>query len=515
MSFPMGVSAVGIPVNLPGYCLNPVGTGHTTPWLQLTTADMQGIWGGSTANWTQLADSTNANLANCDATSSGVGPPIAITRVVRQDDSGTTQNFDNYMANAFGAGTSTCVGGSGTTGTFGNMQLNEQLHGTNVNWPQGGTCNAITNSASGGTQNLLNVLETTTGGIGYGDYSDIYHDNNTPAVITTVSVEASDNLTFNLPNSGGFPNSTLGAIGASNCVNTGLAIAAGGINGAVGEGGQWALDFGGSNVVNDSDNASWTKQGNKYPICSLTWDMTYSGENGNTDPTNTAGATAQSLPASTLTVATDTQLPNSGTITFTDTQSVFEVASYTGISGSNWLNQDTTGAKQCVAGGCTLTGVSFKTTPGAGATIAAGATFTLQPADTANGDQTLPLTGNNLVLNSTTGFPGTGTVTTTNPGALTMTYSGITGNTLNNVTVTSGTNTGTISSGTGVAVSSAAGVGGAEPNLNADERKMLYGFFTYVLSPAGQAATTGAGYAGLPATVGYLDQVRQGFQRNF
>jgi hypothetical protein len=58
-----------------------------------------------------------------------------------------------------------------------------------------------------------------------------------------------------------------------------------------------------------------------------------------------------------------------------------------------------------------------------------------------------------------------------------------------------------------------AGAADPEPELNANQRRTLFSYFTYVFSPAGQESETSAGYAPLPASD--FDTFRQAFQGNF
>jgi hypothetical protein len=155
-------------------------------------------------------------------------------------------------------------------------------------------------------------------------------------------------------------------------------------------------------------------QGSLYPICTLTWDLVYTGEDGNL---STGPSGPQTLPAATLNV------------------------------------------NQVPAG-----------TPSSGAISVAG-TFGTQ----------------NLTYTGTTATSFTGVSGPASTGGLVRPV---------------------------VPVWIADGVGiGPNSRLTADQRRTLFSFFVYVLSPAGQGRLTQLGYAALPGS--WLETLRQGFRANF
>src|SRR5262249_7287095 len=127
------------------------------------------------------AGGVNPLLANC---------PGAVTRVIRLDDSGTTQIFKNYLSKVDGARTgSTCD--SGTTWTT------LQAASPNVNWPgfvasgsaqQGvaatATCSALDTGNINGNNGVLNVCnavvagtQAIAGAVCYADLPDLRNFN--------------------------------------------------------------------------------------------------------------------------------------------------------------------------------------------------------------------------------------------------------------------------------------------------------------------------------------------------
>lgn len=257
MVIPVGISAVETFANLPTTC--------ATGSVSLTNADVQGLWGGSFTNWNQV--SALSGNANCN---------VPITRVVRQDNSGTTQGFDNYLADALGYSTQTCAPSSTTAGTFGEMQGNQATNGTDVNWPTGTGCSTLTNGANSGGPTLIATAEGINGAVGYADYSDTIHDTNN----FQSSVSGNNIVTFGLTASDGTPGvSAVTPAGGSNCTST-ATLPSGGNNGAVGLGGTWNLTAQ-TSPNGSKDDIAYAKEGSTYPACSLTWDFVWTHEDGN------------------------------------------------------------------------------------------------------------------------------------------------------------------------------------------------------------------------------------------
>ena len=158
MSFPIGGSSVAVEVNLTD--TQCTGTGGAPSSIELTGAQLSAIMGGSIAKWNDTRLTTNnPGLAACN---------FAITRVVRQDTSGTTHIFMTYMQDVDNSRTgATCA--AGTTWASYNGSVN------NV-WPTGTGCTTLTTATTSGGQALLATLNSTPGGIGYADLSDAVND---------------------------------------------------------------------------------------------------------------------------------------------------------------------------------------------------------------------------------------------------------------------------------------------------------------------------------------------------
>jgi ABC-type phosphate transport system substrate-binding protein len=314
MVVPIGISAVSVFANLPTSC------GTTT----LTNADMENIWGGTYTNWDQVPGLSSCNLA--------------ITRVVRNDNSGTTQSVDNYLAAISSYGSSgVCAGNTlATASSWKNVQNNQALNGTNANiWPQGSGCSTLTNSGSPGGPSLITDVETTNGAIGYADLSDAQQDTNgfkskvSGDTIDEFSVQASNSATnFQSPRSGT----------GSNCTTTESAPGTG--NAAVGVGGSWNL-LAQTSANQGASDISYAREGSTYPICSLTWDMVWTGDDGNGANSETpapanlsaVAAGAKSIPLDSSTIAgvpdSFTSSAANGSITVAG-----DTISYTGLDAS-------------------------------------------------------------------------------------------------------------------------------------------------------------------------------------
>jgi hypothetical protein len=344
MSFPIAASAVAVATNLPAACYLNATTG-----LELDNNDILAIWSGDVTTWTSLPDLTFPDDVNLTAAN---GCSIAITRVVRQDTSGTTQGFLNYLndvavadptGDGGASGTANCSATNGTanTATMNELDQNAGLASPeNTKWPSGGTtCSAVTNNANSGGPALLSTLAGTSGGVGYADVSDENNDPGDAAHLQSALLETSTG-TFAGPKNGtasnctfanGFPVSPTGA----QWVGIGTADSGG-------SDGYWGLDYGDPQFataktgVNTADNIGYSAQGADYPACSLTWDFVWGGENGNLQAhaaaTTTLNATSQTL---TLSAAPPAGTPTSGSLIIgaTSTSNGTEYK-YSGLSGA-------------------------------------------------------------------------------------------------------------------------------------------------------------------------------------
>ncbi len=250
MAFPIGGSAEGVAVNLTN--TQCTGTGGAPTSIDLTGAQLSAIMGGSIAKWNDPSLTTNnPGLAACN---------FPITRVVRQDTSGTTHIFMTYLQDVDNSRTgATCA--AGTTWASYNGSVN------NV-WPSGTGCSTLAPGASSGGPAQLAVLNSTPGGIAYADLSDVV--NLTGADIQVAMQNGAGTAYVSAANG-------LGA----NCDLSALSEPGGGASTAmVGlvSTDNWGSDNATVNGTGNHDDAN--NIGTVYPICGLTYALVYSGLHG-------------------------------------------------------------------------------------------------------------------------------------------------------------------------------------------------------------------------------------------
>jgi ABC-type phosphate transport system substrate-binding protein len=251
MSFPIAGSSVALPVHLTA--ANCGGTAPTS--LSFTANEVSRIFGGDIAKWNdpELV-ANNASLSKCE---------IAITRVVRFDNSGTTAIFKNYLIRVDNERTTTtsCTGGTPTkTWTFYDGSPNTLWPGQTAG---DGTCSAIVTAGTSGGQALITKLKETEGGVGYADLADAVGQG-----LIMSNVRNATNTSYQAANSGK----------GANCDYSVLTLPGATASDAVGLNSEdtWA-----SNNAPNPEHGNATDLGSKYPICGLTFDLVYTGlDNG-------------------------------------------------------------------------------------------------------------------------------------------------------------------------------------------------------------------------------------------
>ena len=237
MSFPIAGSSVALEINL-----TSTECGGHTPTFALTPAQVTAILGGSVANWSSIN-------SNCNE---------PITRVVREDNSGTTGILKNYLIRIDNARTAaTCDPGATWTSFDGSP---------NTSWPTGTGCTTVTTAATSGGPALITQLEATPGGIGYADLADAVNGTG----LVTATVQNAAGTSFVSPSSGK----------AANCNYSSLTLPGFTTSDAVGLNStdNWGSDNATVNGVDGSiDHENATDLGTNYPICGLTFDLVYTG----------------------------------------------------------------------------------------------------------------------------------------------------------------------------------------------------------------------------------------------
>ena len=272
MAFPIGGSSVTVAVHLTagtsGSCPT-LTAGELPKSLEFTQKEVSRLYGGDVATW---------NDAEIVATNATVAPKLkecsgAVTRVVRQDSSGTTNILKQFLIRADNARTGATCKGAGNPAT---PDAWETYFTTNTEWPgkqnkgAEGTCSEIVTGEKSGGPELIKKLGETPGGVGYIDLAEA----NVTGIVLA-SVEPATLSGFQSPSVGG---------GAANCLYSSLNAPPGSSpSEAVGLNTEdnWSNnnETNGGGTAPNHENAA--DLGSKYPICGLTFNLVYSGLNSN------------------------------------------------------------------------------------------------------------------------------------------------------------------------------------------------------------------------------------------
>ena len=259
MSFPIAGSSVALPTHLTTETCG----GSTPPTtINLTGKEVSRIFGGDAKTWNDAElVANNAGLSPCTG---------AITRVVRQDNSGTTTLFKAYPYRADNERTgATCAPGHHW------QQYFEAV--PNTVWPEaseGGTCTAVVHGPKSGNAEVLAKLKETPGGIGYVDLAQAINQG-----LVLANVRNATNTSYQTPNVGK----------AANC-NYGV-LTLPGLTAEEAVGLSTEDNWSNNNDKLKSEGGNEKAQhglpqdlGSKYPICGLTWDMVYTHNESSSNP---------------------------------------------------------------------------------------------------------------------------------------------------------------------------------------------------------------------------------------
>jgi hypothetical protein len=290
MTVPIGGSAVTLMINLTKKdCGGTASTQAGTP--EFTGQQVSEIMGGQIPNWDSsalagvsgTAVAANAYLAHCN---------VPITRVVRADDSGSTNAFKQYAVVVDNsrpgslAGSNPCNNGT----TWQSYIPGASDPGPNTLWPGQttagtneaavtGGCSALEIPAASGGGAEVNVVDGTVAGVegtangtldGEVGYADLADAKGAPSGTITLAEEQNSTASaFVAP-----ANSA-----ASNCDFSGLTLPgttpAGNVGLTLSD--DWAIDNSAGGNANHS--LPETVSGTKWPDCSLTYDLVYVGSN--------------------------------------------------------------------------------------------------------------------------------------------------------------------------------------------------------------------------------------------
>jgi ABC-type phosphate transport system substrate-binding protein len=229
--------------------------------INLTPKAASRLFGGDIATWNDAeltAIPGNAEvgkeLANCTA---------KVIRIVRLDTSGTTNIFKQYLIRAENERTGQkCA----------ELKKWEAYFKTNTEWPgkqepgKEGTCSEIKTPAGSGGKEVISLVKATEGSVGYADLADAVGQG-----LLLPNVENSTKTgSFQAPNSGK----------GANCSYSLLSLPGASQGDAVGLNAEdnWSNNNE-ENPLAPANHENATNLGTKYPICGITFDLVYTGQN--------------------------------------------------------------------------------------------------------------------------------------------------------------------------------------------------------------------------------------------
>ncbi|HEY4780055.1 MAG TPA: substrate-binding domain-containing protein [Solirubrobacterales bacterium] len=251
---PVAQTSISIDANPPTGCTVEV----------ITNADLQRVFRGSYLQWSQIATAEGGSA--CEA---------PITRVVRKDGSGTSYQLKNYLYKISTTKMNCTVGNTEGKATWQELEpiINAETGAPNTTWPE--SCKAqvlspVVRPAGTGGGEEVKMVNATAGSIGYAALPDA--KSNSAVDILSVQNNGQKPLleaTFASP-----------ALGTeANCLETLYVVPVQGRNveGSTGLNVDWSQVFG----------ASPSTGGERYPLCTLTYDLAFHGYKAAGFPTPT------------------------------------------------------------------------------------------------------------------------------------------------------------------------------------------------------------------------------------
>jgi ABC-type phosphate transport system substrate-binding protein len=246
---PVAQTSIAVVANIPSACALKSEKG-------LTYAELNSLFAGTISKWSSL--SNVASKAACEVAETG-----PIVRVVREDGSGTSFQFKNYLSVLE---TTEAASGPGKFGASCTTKKWSELRTTgepNLTWPEA-TCNtgatALHRVSGGGA--LAEYVAATPNTIGYVAYSDAVAHNAKPLELQNATGKT---ITYAAP--GKVPSGGTNPTEA-NCSSRVYTVPAAGRAGSgTGLGVDWSAVFG----------AAPTAGGTLYPLCTLTYDVAWNG----------------------------------------------------------------------------------------------------------------------------------------------------------------------------------------------------------------------------------------------
>jgi ABC-type phosphate transport system substrate-binding protein len=223
--------------------------------INLNAKEVSRLFGGDIAKW---------NDAELAATVKGLGKcSAAVTRIVRQDKSGTTNIFKQYLIRAENERTGQkCA----------ELKKWEAYFKENTEWPglqkkgEEGTCSEIKHPEKSGGKEVIELVKATEASVGYADLAD--------AVGKGLLLPNVENATGTSPQA---PNAGKGA----NCTYSVLSLPGSSVSDAVGLNSEdnWANNNE-EHAAKPANHENAADLGSKYPICGITFDLVYEKEDG-------------------------------------------------------------------------------------------------------------------------------------------------------------------------------------------------------------------------------------------
>lgn len=257
----------------------------------ITNSDLQKVFRGAYLQWSQIATAEGGSA--CES---------PITRVVRKDGSGTSYQFKNYLYLLNTTKLNCTTGNTEGKATWQELEpiVNSETSAPNTVWPE--SCKAqvlspVVRPAGTGGGEEVKMVNNTTGSIGYAALPDAKA--NSAVDILSVQNNGQKPLleaTFASPALGG----------EANCLET-----------------QYVVPVQGRNVAGSTGlNVDWSKVfgalpstgGERYPLCTLTYDLAFHGYKAVGFPTPVkAETTVHDYLREYVLLAGQTQLASSGT----------------------------------------------------------------------------------------------------------------------------------------------------------------------------------------------------------
>lgn len=288
MSFPVAGGAVAYAINLNGMC-----TGATPTNLDLTQAEFQDIWEGTINQWNDPAlVATNPSLS-----SDGCSGPI--TRVVRQDNSGTTAITEFTLAHINPnnlCGTDASTNWYALAIASSNAQTEpDALTGSSPNCvdSNGNSATPFIFPSTTGSPAVISLTESTDGSIGYAELGLWGPAASLPAGVSFAQLQNSTGTAFVSPGSSG---------AKSNCSLPATPPPGNTATAAVGLASTTWSNSGTAAAPGAQDIAD---TGTGYPACGLTFDLVYTGQS-ETGEVAGSGGTAGCTGSSSITGACQT-----------------------------------------------------------------------------------------------------------------------------------------------------------------------------------------------------------------